>query len=305
MPFSRFMELALYHPSLGYYRRGSDAFGREGDFYTNSQLQPVFGRLVAQQIDRWRQELGAPAEFCVVELGAGRGETAEVARRYLPGVRWICVERESQWPDKPIVGIFFANEFFDALPVDSVERRSGGWVEWRVGRHGERFVWEVGSEFQSRAGMPVCPVGNRIESCGRAMEQLERIDRLLQRGFVLSVDYGYTRAEIVTAGKFPQGSLMGYKNHRAAADVLLEPGERDITAHVNFTALIEYGEELGWKTLGFSSQQEFLTRVGARDNFVYALGADTEDASARLRLQLKTLLFGMGETFRVLVQRKG
>ena len=137
------------------------------------------------------------------------------------------------------------------------------------------------------------------------MEQLERIDRLLQRGFVLSIDYGYTHGEIAMAGKFPQGSLMAYKNHRADPDVLLDPGERDITAHVNFTALIERGKELGWETLGFSPQQEFLARAGARDNFAYALGADTEDAAARLRMQLKTLLFGMGETFRVLLQRKG
>ena len=305
LPFSRFMELALYHPGLGYYRRGSAVFGREGDFYTNAQLQPVFGRLVAQQIDRWRQELGAPAEFCVVELGAGRGETAEVARRCLPGVRWTAIEMGCPWPDEPVVGVVFSNEFFDALPVDSVERRSGGWVERRVGRRGEGFDWVLGSEVQPRAGLPDCPAGNRIESCERAMEQLERIDRLLQRGFVLSIDYGYTHGEIAMAGKFPQGSLMAYKNHRADPDVLLEPGERDITAHVNFTALVERGKELGWETLGFSPQQEFLARAGAGDNFAYALGADTEDAAARLRMQLKTLLFGMGETFRVLLQRKG
>ena len=110
------------------------------------------------------------------------------------------------------------------------------------------------------------------------MEQLERIDRLLQRGFVLSIDYGYTHGEIATAGKFPQGSLMPTRAIEPTPDVLLDPGERDITAHVNFTALIERGKELGWETLGFSPQQEFLARAGARDNFAYALGADTEDA---------------------------
>lgn len=304
LPFSRFMELALYHPEFGYYRRGADVFGRAGDFYTNAQLQPVFGRLLAQQIDRWRQALGAPAEFCVVELGPGRGETAEAVRRCLPGIRWIGVERESPLPGKPVVGVVFSNEFFDALPVDSLERRSGGWLERRVARRGQRFEWALGSELQSRAGLPACAVGKRIESCERALEQLERIDRLLQRGFVLSIDYGYTRSEIETAGKFPQGSLMAYTKHRADGDVLRAPGERDITAHVNFTALIERGRALGWETLGFSPQQEFLARVGEKDNFAYALHADTESASARLRLQLKTLLFGMGETFRVLVQRK-
>lgn len=304
MPFSRFMELALYHPELGYYRRGADVFGRAGDFYTNAQLQPVFGRLIAQQIDRWRQALGAPAEFCVVELGAGRGETAETARRCLPGVRWVTVEKSSPPPREPVVGVVFSNEFFDALPVDSLERRRGGWAQrlvvWRAGR----FDWALGSELQPPAGLPDCPPGNCIESCGQAAEQLRRIDRMLRRGFVLSIDYGYTRGEIEAGGKFPRGSLMSYADHRADDDVLRAPGGRDITAHVNFTALIERGEALGWRTLGLSTQQEFLARVGEEDNFAYALSADTENASARLRLQLKTLLFGMGETFRVLTQRK-
>ncbi len=304
LPFSRFIELALYHPEFGYYRRGCDAFGREGDFYTSSQLQPVFGRLIAQRIDRLRRQLGRPAEFCVVELGPGRGETGEAVRRCLPGIPWIGVESGGRRPEAPVVGVVFSNEFFDALPVDLVERRSGGWLEWRVAWNGERFVWQVGGALQARVGPPDCAFGNRIESCERALEQLERIDRMLERGFVLSIDYGYTRAEIAGAGKFPQGSLMGYKNHRADPDVLLEPGQRDITAHVNFTALIERGEALGWRTLGLCSQQEFLARAGAEDNFAYALDADTDDAAARLRLQLKTLLFGMGETFRVLLQRK-
>src|SRR5713226_5825386 len=76
MPFARFMELALYHPALGYYSRARDPFGVRGDYYTSSQLQPVFGRLLAQKVAAWKSELGDPKDFTVVELGAGRGETA-------------------------------------------------------------------------------------------------------------------------------------------------------------------------------------------------------------------------------------
>ncbi len=299
------MELALYHPEFGYYRRGSDPFGREGDFFTSSQLQPVFSRLLAQQIDRWRRELGSPAEFCVLELGPGRGETASVAKGCLPGVRWVSVDVGEPWPDEPIVGVVYSNEFFDALPVDLLERRGAGWVEWRVGWDGEKFDWETGGEIQSRKGLPSRGPGERIESCERAVEQLERVDSVLNRGFVVSIDYGYTHDEIVRAERFPEGTLMSYKNHQAYPDVLVEPGERDITAHVNFTALLERGNELGWECAGPISQQAFLTSVGKEDNFAYALSADTEDAAVRLRMQLKTLLFGMGETFRVLVQQKG
>lgn len=308
LPFSRFMELALYHPEFGYYRRGANVFGRSGDFYTSSQLQPVFGRLIAQQIDRWRRELGSPAEFCVVELGAGRGETGEVVRRCLPGLRWVDVESQQQWPDEALTGVVFSNEFFDAQPVDVLERRGQGWVERRVVWRNGRFDWRAASThgaFAARAKPPACADGNRIESCEQAVQQFERIDRMLKRGFILSIDYGYTRGEIETAGRFPEGSLMSYKNHRADPDVLLEPGERDITAHVNFTALMERGEELGWERLLFASQEEFLMGIGEADRFAYALAGAEGKAAARLRMQLKSLLYGMGEGFRVLAQRKG
>ena len=305
IPFSRFMELALYHPEFGYYRRGSDPFGREGDFFTSSQLQPVFGRLLAQQIDNWRQELGSPANFSVLELGPGSGETASVARGCLPRVRWVTVDVEQPWPEEPITGVVYSNEFFDALPVDLIEQRAEGWVEWGVGWDGAKFNWRVGTELQSRNGLPIRDAGKRIESCERAIAHLDRIDAVLERGFVVSIDYGYTHDELLRGERFPEGSLMGYKNHQADPDVLVEPGDRDITAHVNFTALLQGGDELGWQSTGLVSQQEFLAAVGQHDNFAYALSANTEDAAVRLRMQLKTLLFGMGETFRVLVQRKG
>src|SRR5712692_3536822 len=92
MPFSRFMELALYHPSLGYYSRARDPFGARGDYYTSSQLQPVFGRLLAQKIAAWKSELGEPKNFAVVELGPGRGETAREVRACLPNIWYIEVE---------------------------------------------------------------------------------------------------------------------------------------------------------------------------------------------------------------------
>ena len=125
LPFDRFMELALYHPSLGYYRRQRDPFGASGDYYTSSQLQPVFGRLIAQKIAEWEEQLGRPEDFTVVELGAGRGETAREIRKRLPRARYIEVEKGAGAMPERFTGVVFSNEFFDALPVRVVRLEIG------------------------------------------------------------------------------------------------------------------------------------------------------------------------------------
>ena len=304
MPFHRFMELALYHPQHGYYSGQRDPFGRDGDFFTNAQLQPVFGRLIAQQLQRWRREMGMPHGFKVLELGPGRGETAQEVRRCLPDVEWIAVERGRRWPERPITGAVFCNEFFDALPVDLVERRGGAWVEWRVALVGKRFVWQPSGSREKRRGLPRVEQGRRIETCERALEAMERILGLLARGWVLAIDYGYTREEIQRSGHFGEGSLMSYAGHRADPEVLAEPGRRDITAHVNFSALADCGEAAGLEVFPLQSQRAFLLAAGEPDGFDYALAATSTQPEAALRMQLKTLLVGLGETFRVLRMRR-
>ena len=319
--FRQFMDLALYHPEHGYYTRGEDPFGREGDFYTNSQLQPAFGRLIAQQIARWRDEMGSPDEFTpdeftpdeftVVELGAGRGETLAEVKKALPSVRCLAVERTEGALPQGFQGVVYSNEFFDALPVHLVERGPDGLAEWLVDSRGGGFRWIA-------SGRPAEPsvagyvgkyaVGlaeeDRIEVNLKALEQLERIAGALKRGYVLTIDYGYSAEEIAAGRRFPQGSLMAYERHQAYEDVLSEPGSRDITAHVNFTALEQRGQELGLESLGLRTQAQFLFALGEADNFATVLEAATEAETLQMRMQLKSLLFGMGETFRVLVQRK-
>jgi SAM-dependent MidA family methyltransferase len=152
--------------------------------------------------------------------------------------------------------------------------------------------------------------GQRIEVNLAALEQLERIAAALDHGYVLTIDYGYTAEEIAGGRRFPRGSLMSYHKHQVFDDVLADPGGRDITAHVNFTALERRGEELGLASQGLRTQAQFLMEVGEPDQFAAALEAAaleaaTEQESLRLRMQLKTLLFGLGETFQVLVQKKG
>lgn len=298
------MELALYHPTLGYYSGGRDPFGKDGDYFTNAQLQPVFGRLVAQRLDQWRGELGFPQRFSVLELGPGRGETGAEVRRCMPDVDWIPVDSGAPWPGGPVSGAVFCNEFFDALPVDSIERQAGGWVERRVGLSAGRLAWQVAGFDGDASGVPSIAEGRRTETCTRQMELIARVASVLQSGWVLIVDYGYTREEVERGGRFPDGSLMGYSSHRADPDVLAEPGRRDITAHVNFSALADAGRAAGFQVAPLQTQQSFLLETGEPDQFAYALAAESDRQATDLRMQLKALLFGLGESFRVLVMRK-
>jgi SAM-dependent MidA family methyltransferase len=302
LSFRRFMEVALYHPRHGYYRRQRDPFGKQGDFYTAEQLQPVFGLLMAARARQlYRAAAGAP-DSTVVELGAGRGEMASAFAPW----RYIPVEIGASLPEH-WSGVLFCNEFFDALPVDVAVFRNGEFREQRVGFSDGRFVWRTGpvageeaSDYLARYGPPPAE-GNWYEAGLAALEWMERIATALDAGCVITVDYGYTRSEAV---RFPMGTLMGYRAHVAREDVLSDPGERDITAHVNFTTLEERGAELGLRRVSFGTLAQTLLDAGEEDRFATALKADDPAEAMRRRMQLKTLLVEMGETFRVLVQRK-
>lgn len=302
IPFRRFMELALYHPEHGYYRRGRDPFGRAGDFFTAEQLQPVYGFLMAAAIEPLWKELGAPQDFTVVELGAGRGEMASAFSRW----RYVPVEWDGDCLPDSIVGVVFANEFFDALPVDEAVRRQGRWRLMRVGWSGERFVWLEGEPAEDAVAdylerfVPQAPEGWLAEVHLDSLAWIERIARRLTRGFLLAVDYGYTRREFVL---YPRGTLMSYWRHRAFEDVLAAPGERDITSLVPFSVLEEHGAACGLRTLRLERLGRFLLEAAGRADLESFLAEGSEQERLRRRLQLKTLLVSFGESFRVLVQR--
>ncbi len=307
--FDRFMEVALYHPEYGYYRNADDPFGFEGDFYTSSQMQPVFGRLLAQKIASWWQEMGSPPDFTLVELGAGRGETIAEIKRCLPDLRVVAVEIGGGKIPENFTGVVLANEFFDALPVSSVERCREGLIEYRVGLDGEQFVWKPApncdphlQEYIERYHESL-PLGNRTEVNRVAFDYLDRIASQMENGYVLALDYGYTSEEVWRGGRFVSGSLMSYRRHRYGEDVLAEPGSRDITSHVNFSALDMRARELGLVVDPLQSQMAFLMDIGVSDNFQDALRGEHSKESD-LRGKLKNLLFGIGETFSVFVARK-
>ena len=302
IPFSRFMEVALYHPEHGYYRRPRDPFGASGDFYTAEQVQPVFGILIASCLRRLYREMGQPPDFTVVELGSGREEMAPAFSEW----PYVAVDLDRGNLPANFRGVVFTNEFFDALPVDVAVYRNGQFLEQRVTFAADRFAWQTGAPVNEATAAYLrqywaSPEEGRWYECGsQALAWLERIAGSLQSGYLFTIDYGFTRAESI---RFPAGTLMGYRRHTAHDDVLISPGERDITAHVNFSALQEAGAMLGLRTERFETLAQTLLAAGADDQFAAALGPAGVGELGR-RMQLKTLLFGMGETFRVLLQSR-
>ena len=313
IPFRRFMEVALYHPEHGYYRRRPDPFGIGGDFYTAEQLQPVFGLLMAARIRQLANSMGNPADFTVVELGAGRREMAAAFSEW----RYVPVDIDSGEIPRRFRGVVFANEFFDALPVDVAIMRQGKLLEQRVGFDEGRFHWvtagPVSAEIEQyllRYAVPHIQEqddagddreGMLVEANTEALAWMARIANALEDGYLLAIDYGYTRAEVV---RFPRGTLMSYRRHAAHEDVLENPGEQDITAHVNFTSLEEHGRSVGLRRESFQTLTRTVLEAGDADQFASVLSATDAGEAIRRRMQLKTLLVGMGETFRVLLARR-
>ena len=283
--FDRFMEWALYDPETGYYRQPPAAvLGKHGDFYTASQLQPVFGALIASLLP----------EHPVLELGAGRGEmrAALLPREY--GSIGPGDELPASWS-----GTVFANEFFDALPVIAGVRRGNQFRELLVQRTGHTYRWTEGPELSAEhllyvnRYLPNLPDDARFEIAERAGDWIRRIGRCLTAGTVLIIDYGWSAAEYL---RFPDGTLMSYRRHAALENVLANPGSQDITAHVPFPVLIDAARESGFASIRFETlAQTLLPALERSPEFI---------SDKRLAVQLKTLLFGMGESFRTLTLHK-
>jgi SAM-dependent MidA family methyltransferase len=149
--------------------------------------------------------------------------------------------------------------------------------------------------------------GQQAEAGLEACDWILEVGRRLERGFVVSIDYGHEAAALYDAHHMA-GTALAYANHRESEEFYAAPGEQDLTAHVNFTALKLWGRRSGLEPLGLVSQMAFLLALGRQNDFadLYDEGMD-ETGRVRARLQLKTLIFpeGMGERFQVLVQQKG
>jgi SAM-dependent MidA family methyltransferase len=342
VPFSRYMEMCLYDPDLGYYSRNSEQFGKAGDFYTSSDVHAVFGRLMARQFEEMWRGLGCPPRIEIVELGPGRGLFAQdvldwsekkfpdffcalhyslleispglrrrlqntLGARVASGKASLCDMQDLQGGGSTGPVIVFANEFFDALPVEIVSAQGALRVSEQQGRFVE--VWAPASarelEFLDRYGVHP-DAGERIEVPLIGQQQMSAIANLIQCGFIVAIDYGYSRQEQL-AGRH-RVTLMTYRQHSAATDPYQAPGEQDITAHVSFTALAAAAEQAGLHVEPLITQSQFLLGIGEKNQFADAFEeCRVLQERAKVALQLKHLIApeGMGESFQVLVGSKG
>jgi len=222
----------------------------------------------------------------------------------------LCISAEI--PPRIPAGCVFSNELIDALPVHRVILRGGALQEILVGCTNGNFVDVLApvstcaiTEYFAAQGV-VLTEGQHAEAGLEACDWITEIGRRIQRGFVLTIDYGHPAADLFDDHHM-RGTLLAYRDHRVSEDFYAGPGEQDLTAHVNFTALETWGRRSGLETAEFTSQTNFLLALGQPNEFadLYDPG-QTEADQVRARLQLKTLIHpeGMGERFQVLRQRK-
>jgi len=322
IPFSRFMELCLYAPGLGYYSAGAHKFGPGGDFVTAPELGPLFAACVADAVAPVLRELGPAADF--VELGGGSGAFAEVALKRLLALdalpsRYAILEpsadlRERQrarlqerlnpllfdlceWldapPSEPWDGVLFANEVLDALPTPRFTLREGEVFEEHVALDGEGRFLRTDRPADALLAAAVRHVERQLDAPfadGYRSELLPQLPYWLQavvgglrRGALLFVDYGYTRREYYLPER-RDGTLRAFARHQIVDDVHARPGLQDLTASVDFTALAEAGTGAGFDLAGYCSQASFLIGNGLAERLAEA-EAKARDEAARYRLR--------------------
>lgn len=343
--FERYMEWCLYHPEFGYYMQDRERTGVRGDYFTSPDLHPIFARLTARQAVEMWEIMGRPALFTWVEMGPGRGwfardflSWARTARPdFYAALEYAAIEpgpsqrnrligklKEDGLEAKvrllanleervPVTGCFFSNELVDAFPVAVVTRAGGRLKEIYVSADGEELREKLGPISNPDIAAVVARYahhldeGQRMEVNLRAVQWIRAVAEKLTRGFVVTIDYGDVAERLHTPNR-PSGTLLAYRGHVASEEFFGAPGEQDLTAHVNFSALIDAGKAAGLAPAGFTSQERFLMALGEGNQFadLYDSG-QPEVKRLGARLKLKRLLNpeGMGGVFKVLIQHKG
>lgn len=339
MSLAEWMDAVLYHPRWGYYMRDRKKIGKDGDYYTSSALNPLFGEVLAEALCGFVTTL-PPACRNIVELGGGEGRLAAAvldALQQRPDVyetlTYYMVEKspyhrrlqqdvlarhadkvvyvEHVQPLAPFFGVVFSNEFFDALPVHALVARDGQWMEVGVTWDDElrRFVEKCVRCQNARLLAMVDEWGvrptadTRLEISLEAASWMEQLAKMLDTGYVLTIDYGYFSEDGTCR---PDGTVRGFQAHRLMDDVWEHPGQQDVTADVNFTLLVREGKKSGLKPLWLETQRDFLLRWGILEELTDG-ATDPWSPEARKNRMIRQIVFdetGMGSRFLVLVQAK-
>ena len=284
--FDEFMAVALYWPDGGYYTTGA-AFGVEGDFFTSPLAHPVFGALLARQIeDMWRRAR-EPDPWWVVEIGAGQGRLAADVMSAVEGspvagaMRYLAIDRSrpgtpiasvswaqsSSIPLRGFNGVVLANELFDAMPVHRVTVADGALTEVRVGVDGEdQFVDVLSTPSDGLAerfatlGVTL-PEGYRTEICLEYDAWMASAGKAMDVGYLLLIDYGHA-AKVYYDATRARGLLRTYYKHTLGMNPYLHVGRQDISVHVETTSLRWAAADAGFTEVGATTQAELLRSLG-------------------------------------------
>jgi len=336
LPFDRFMEAALYAPGLGYYVNGRRKFGGGGDFTTAPEVSPVFSQCLADQVAECLANLGGgdvleigagsarmasdmlrelealdrlPDTYSILELSPSlqalqRETLAQAVPHLLPRVRWL-----QALPDAGFNGVVVGNELLDAMPVHRIRRHRDSWQELKVSAdtQGLHDHWDsVASAGLAQALNALWPDaagvadGFSSEINMRLEPWLRALRNQMARGYVILIDYGYTRREYYHPER-DRGTLICHFRHRAYADPYLLPGLHDITANVDFTALAEAALHNGFELAGYTTQAHFLIDTGLDRRLTAMDPADVQSHMQAMQgVKQLTLPSEMGERFKVM-----
>lgn len=339
--FEDFMKMALYHPGLGYYSRETTEIGRHGDFYTSPHLHPIFGAMIGRQIFEMWKIMEKPS-FQIVEMGAGEGYLAMDILEYLgktqseefgeffTGLSYTIIEispvfrrrqqrllngfsKKVRWVNDieeidTLTGCLLSNELLDSFPVRLIEMaedldeiyvsidEGGNLIE--IKRPCSEEIRDYLEEFKVKL-----PSGYRTEINLRIRDWLIEVSERFREGFILTIDYGYPACGYYSETR-NRGTLLCYHGHRIEEDPFKYVGEQDITAHVNFSSLKKWGEEVGLKTIGYCEQGPFLVSLGI-DEIIEELYGEVPDPVEVSKIKGLIMPEGMGESHKVMIQYKG
>jgi len=328
--FRDFMESALYDPERGFY----SVREKTADFYTAPELHPAFGAVLADRVAvllRRVQAENPGQRLALVEAGCGDGTLAsQVARRLreahpdlADGLRFALVERTrrdlttaarrvtafgvsvdactdlERLPG--FVGVLYSNELLDALPAHLLVKRGGAMKEIYVDEQGRESVGDLSTVMLSGAAAAIAPAlaeGERHAVSLESREWIARAAQKISRGYVMTLDYGKRFSDLTP------NTPRAYRAHRIESDLISAPGTKDLTVPVDFGAIMDAGRAAGLEPESYESLSRFLVDGGIESWVAAAAGMDA--SSYKERAQLKTLFHpdGMGEAFKVLIQRK-
>jgi SAM-dependent MidA family methyltransferase len=332
--YADYISHALYHPKFGYYMKDKQKIGREGDFITTSNVSDIFGRIFAKWFSYIVEKTQLPAVIC--EVGAGNGRFArafleEWHEKVKTPLSYIIVESspyhrklqnellrgfhvkqvEGITELSPFEGMIFSNELFDALPVHVVEKENGKLHEVMVGIKNDQlhevmvpltdkailqFLQENEFELNEKQRIEIpLPMGNMLDEMGK----------VLIRGLVTTVDYGYTHEDWMLPSR-RNGSLRGYYQHQMIENVLMHPGEMDITSHIHFDWLIKRGEQAQLHFATKLRQDEFLLKAGILQELQEHYDPNPFSEQSKKNRAIRSLIMptGMSSSFHVCIQKK-